>query len=539
MSDLKSYLQGHLKTIKGLDMSGLIDTCGISRAKFYKCLKEPWRFDDIDLERIAQKMDLDEKERTQLFGYKHTLPSVDEGSAGEDLADLKEKDRLYELAEKIFWGQQEIPTDCKRKIFTILREKDSGRTNAVYSADELADEIYSDMAAEAATRKGKLLDIRIFNAHDDGMIGAIFGLLKSLNRFDPYKRIDAVAVMHYVGDVKTPLEDRLAMYSDWYRLMAYSQYQLEFTDKLDGSFFSSWNGCVIRYTDCKRIQKYLMVNILSADDAVVFSFTDENLFEFVRYGCADLFGEDTLSDMLSTDAVKVSNVTMNGRQKHRTIALTAGPCLDHILPDIYDELVAKLLSKNSEWSGYDALICVADAKNMHEMFGKQQTIRFLFDMFKQRFNTDRKEASLNLLPARELKCFATNRQNIDMRLVDIQLDKDQTIRQLRYFKEHLDGTENDGRHHFYLINSSITTVDKMMVIFKDYCMGMIRVPKGMPELYNRTVADAEIANVFYGYVVDRLLSEENRSKPHSPVMSKAMAEAFIDGLIEEVKKADD
>lgn len=152
---------------------------------------------------------------------------------------------------------------------------------------------------------------------------------------------------------------------------------------------------------------------------------------------------------------------------------------------------------------------------------------------------DQKAGSINLLPARELKRFAMDRQNIDMRLVDIHLDRNQTIRQLKYFKECLDGTDNDGRQHIYLINSSTADTDKILLIFKDYCMGMIRCPEDVPELYYRTVTDARMANVFYGYVVDRLLSEENRSKPHSPVMSKAMAEAFIDGLIEEVKKADD
>lgn len=539
MSDIKTYIQSHLKTIKGLDMSKLLEACGMSRAKFYKCLKEPWRFDDVDLDRIAQEMALGESDRLQLFAFKHDLVCNDNILPEADLADKKEKDRLYELAEKIFWGQQDIPTDCKRKVFKILRETGSGRTNTVYSSDELADEIYGDMDADVSVRAGKLLDIKIFNAYADGMIGVIFGLLQSLNRFDPYKRIDAVSVMHYVGDVKTPLEDRLAMYSDWYRLMAYSQYQLEFTDKLDGSFFSSWNGCVIRYMDCKQIQKYLMVNILSADDAVVFSFTDENLFEFIRYGCADLFGEDSSSEMLSTNAVKVSNITMKGRQNHRTIALTSGPCLDHILPDVYDELASELLSENSSWSGYDALLHVADAKDIHDMFGKQRTMRILFDMFKQRFYVDQKAGSINLLPARELKRFAMDRQNIDMRMVDIHLNKDQTIRQLMYFKECLDGTDNDGRQHIYLINSSITDTDKIMLIFKGSCMGMIHCPEDVPELYYRTVADARMSNVFYDYVVDRLLSEENRCKPRSPVMSKAMAEAFIDGLIEEVQKVED
>lgn len=539
MGDIKTYIQEHLKKCRGLDMSKLLDACGISRAKFYKCLKEPWRFDDNELERIAQKMNLDEGERKQLFSFKYAHVATDALSFEESINNLKEKDRLYELAEKIFWGQQGILADCKRKVFTILRESGSEYANVVYSSDELADEIHGDMFADASVHKGKLLDIKIFNACDDGMNSVIFGLLQSLNRFDSYKSIDAVSVMHYVGNAKTPLEDRLSIYSDWYRLMVYSQYQLEFTDKLDGSFFSSWNGCVIRYTDYKQIQKYLMVNILSADDAVVFSFTDENLFEFIRYGCADLFGEDTSSEMLSTNAVKASNIAMKGRQKYRTIALTSGPCLDHILPDVYDELVTELLSENSEWSGYDALISVADAKDIHDMFGKQQTIRILFDMFKQRFYVDQNAGSINLLPARELKRFAIDRQNIDMRLVNIHLNKNQTIRQLMYFKECLDGTDNDGRQHIYLINSSRTDTDKIMVIFKDYCMGMIRCPEDVPELYYRTVADARMSNVFYGYVVDRLLSEENRCKPHSLVMSKAMAEAFIDGLIEEVKKTDD
>lgn len=539
VDDLKTYIQGHLKTNKDLDMSDLIDVSGISRAKFYKCLKEPWRFDDKVLERVAQEMALSESERLQLFAFKHSSVSTDDLSPEADLADMKEKDKLYELAEKIFWGQQDIPTDCKRKVFTILRERGSGRTNTVYSSDELANEIHGDLITDVPMRKGRLLDIQIFNAHTDGMIGVVFGLLQSLNRFDPFKRIDAVSVMHYIGDVKMSLEGQLSLYSDWYRLMAYSQYQLEFTDKLDGSFFASWNGCVIRYTDCKQIQKYLLVNILSADDAVVFSFTDENLFEFIRYGCADLFGEDTLSDFLSTNAVKASQIVTKGRQKYRTIALTSGPCLDHILPDIYDELVTELLSETSDWSGYDELISVADAEDIHDMFGKQQTIRILFDMFKQRFYVDQNAGSINLLPARELKRFAIDRQNIDMRPVHIRLNKDQTIRQLRYFKECLDGIDNDGRQHIYLVNSSTTDADKIMLIFKDYCMGMIRCPEDVPELYYRTVADARMANVFYGYVVDRLLSEENRRKPHSPVMSKAMAEAFIDGLIEEVKKADE
>ena len=56
MDDIKTHIHGHLKRIKGLDMTDLITATGLSRAKFYKCLKEPWRFDDGELDIIAKKL---------------------------------------------------------------------------------------------------------------------------------------------------------------------------------------------------------------------------------------------------------------------------------------------------------------------------------------------------------------------------------------------------------------------------------------------------------------------------------------------------
>ena len=533
MNDIKTYIQGHLKMHKDLDMSSLIDACGISRAKFYKCLKEPWRFDTIDLDRIADKMNLDENDRRVLISFKN---SNGQGNPfrNEDNADLENVEELYGLVEGIIVNRNSIVTDRTSKMFTLLREKTSEQPNVVCCADELAEEIYQDLCVEDSADQKPLLDIKILNVRDGGMINVVFSLFQSLNRYQQLQRTGAISAVHYMPGVNTPQKEHLALYAEWHQMMEYSQYQMKFTDEMDNTIFEMWNGCVIRYHDREKRCKYLVLNILAKNNAVAFSFSDGNLFEFLRYNCAELFEENKLPDFLSTDVMVASTTKIESKNKYQTIEFAPELCLDHLLSGLFEELLAGILHPCSKWDGYDKLLNVANAHSLHAIYGKAQTLRSIFDSFKQRFEADRQMGTIHLLTSSALKHFADNGQNIDMSLVDLYFNQNQIIRQLEYIKNNLGGLEKKGSQHFYLVDSSSITATKAISIYRNRCVAMTPFDTVVKGPYYRMVMDSDIANIFYEFIVERLLNEDRNKMCRLRVLKKTEAEAFINKLINDV-----
>ena len=535
MSDIKTYIQSHLKTIQGLDMSDLIDISGMSRAKFYKCLKEPWRFDDSELDRIAQELQLGKQERSGLLEFKYgsavpVLPSEKTIQAGDN-----EREKLYPLVERILFDECRIPTDHRRKVFSFFHEASSGQKNGFYSAEEFAKYIIDDID-QIKTDEEPPINITIFNSCADGAIDVVFSLLQSLKEHEQIEKIDAISMSHFIGKDDVSLEEKLGIYADWNGLMRYGRYELLFTNPYKGSMFESWNGMLIRYPDRAKATKYLMMSIYSSDDAAVYSFSDNNLFEFLRCSVADLFWPEDSQSLLSTNALEVSKRLVQKRALYPTIAFGEGICLDHILPALYDDKICEFTNENSTWTGYEDLLKATKAQSLSDLYGKKPTIKMLFEGFKQRFYVGENAGMVNLLSARGIQEFAQTGWNIDMKLVAAKFNQEQIVRELNYLKAHLD--EAPEGQSYYLINTPVVPHCKILHIIKGYRVAMTFSDTVAPATYLKSQLDWDTMDIFYDYVMNRLLSEESRSRPDSPVMSKARAEDFIDRLIEYVEGAD-
>lgn len=539
MDDIKTYIQGHLNTIKGLDMSDLIDTSGISRAKFYKCLREPWRFDDVVLERIAERMNMDECELLQLFAFKHASVEASNASLFAPCEELNqtgtdEKEKLYELVHRIIFGKNDIFTDCGRKVFTVFHEASSGLKNDVWSADEFASFICDDMLWDLAVGQRPQIDITICNSCTDDLSKIVYSLLQSLNKQVLLAKSDSISMTHFVSRIDAPLEEKLRIYAEWSGLMQYGRYELMFANPFKGSMFEFWNGVFIRYKDRSRTEKYLMVSIYTADNGAVFSFADNNLYEYFRYGVVNLFWKEDTESLLSTDALELSKRLVNCRATHPSIAFGEGVYLDHILPELYDEMIGYMLGQDSDWGGYDALLALTGAQGISNVLGKDMTVKLLVDGFKQRFDVSENAGTVNLLSAKGLRTFAETGQNLDMELVGISLNRQQRVKELKYLKEHLEGVR--GGQAFYLINSMVVPESKIMYVIKGYRVAMVYSDTDAPAIYLKSQINWDTTDIFYDYIMNRLLSEERRNRPDSPIMSKEWAEEFIDNLIKEAEK---
>ena len=537
MDDIKAYIQEHLKTCRtrGLDMTKLLDASGMSRAKFYKCLKEPWRFSDDELGRIAQKLQLDEQDCKTLFAFKHGDASNVSIAVINDI-DEDARETLYPLVEKIIFGNQEFSTDCSQSIFTIFHETGSGRKKVVSSADEFAKQIYDDMDKEFKREQGPQIHITICNSCEDDLLTVVYSLLKSLDKQPLIQGSDVVSMTHFIGRDDVPQREKFEIYAQSNGLMRYGRYELMFTNPYKGSMFESWNGMLMRYTDSKKTTKYLMISIYALDDATVFSFSDNNLFEFFRYGVPKLFWEEDSQSLLSTNALEVSKRLVQCRENYPTVGVGDGICLDHILPDLYDEKAEEFAQDDSTWTGYGKLLEATGAKSLSDWLGKEEIIKMLFDGFKQRFYVSEKVQMVNLLTSIGLENFAESGRSIDTERVDTGFSRDQRIRELNYLKKHLDGAA--GGQSYYLINSKVVPDNKLLHIIKGYRIAMVFPDAYTHAAYLRSQIDWDTSDIFYDYVMNYLLSEERRKRPDSPVMSKEWAEKFIDHLIEMVKDAD-
>ena len=537
MDDIKAYIQEHLKTCRtrGLDMTKLLDASGMSRAKFYKCLKEPWRFSDDELGRIAQKLQLDEQDCKTLFAFKHGDASNVSIAAINDI-DEDERAKLYPLVEKIIFGNQEFTTDCSQKIYKIFHEASANLKNEVCSADEFAKHICDDMNKEIKLEDGPQVYITICNSCSDDLMKVVYSLLKSLNNQPLIRNFDAVSMTHFIGRDNVPLEEKLGIYAQSNGLMRYGRYELMFTNPYKRSIFEAWNGMLMRYTDSQKTTKYLMISIYAPDDATVFTFSDNNLFEFFRYGATNLFWEEDPQSLLSTNALELGKRLVQCRATYPTISFGAGICLDHILPELYDEKASELVRMDTVWNGYDKLLEATGAQELSGMFSREKIINMLLENFKQRFYVGENAGMVNLLCVRALQEFSITGKNIDMERVDISFDCDQRIRQLEYVKKHLDGAA--GGQSYYLINSTVVPYNKIVYIVKGYRVAMVLLDTVVYESYLKSQIDWDTTDIFYDYVMEHLLSDESRSRPDSPIMSKELAEEFIDNLINKVKAAE-
>jgi hypothetical protein len=210
--------------------------------------------------------------------------------------------------------------------------------------------------------------------------------------------------------------------------------------------------------------------------------------------------------------------------------------MDHILPLLYDEKICEFTSEHSTWSGYKKLLDATKAQSLSELVGEKDTIKMLFEGFKERFFVGEKARMVNLLSASGLQKFAQTGQSLDMNLIDTGFNQEQTIRELNYLKAHLDGAA-EGQS-YYLINSPVVPHCKVLYILKGYRVAMTFSDTVAPATYLKSQLDWDTMDIFYDYVMTHLLSEEVRNRPDSPVMSKERAESFIDRLIKSVEDAD-
>ncbi len=537
MEDIKSFLHSRLRNIKGTDMSSLINICDISRAKFYKCLKEPWCFSDSDLARIADKMDLSDEDRQQLFAFKS---NSDQRISQEESIITPEDEELYELAHKIIFRKKTTPTDGSNRIFTYFGDDVNEKWNITYCADDFAEDLWAKIDTEKykdspMSPQTPPIDILVFNSIDERHRSHIFTLIRSLYEKCPVNTIelnDLISITHYIDRSEENNGKYLHFFSDWCALMRYGYYTMDFTDKLDNTFLKFWSGCLIFYTTRQGTPKYLLVSINGQNNVSIYSFADQNLYRFLKHNTPDLQREIEVQQLLSNNFIDINPLLIEMVENHPKVTIDVDPCLTTIKENLLTE-IEKTIIADSNWKGLEALKSAMGATELSKKFDNAQLINILFNGLRQRFNAEEENNVINLISSAGLKKFAHTGQLPDMKLVSIQLTTEQTIEQLQYYRDNL-GRPNGANHQQYYVITN-PTLDMAMHIYKEHCSLMATYKDSAPVLYFKSVSNSESSTILHNYVMNKLLSDKYRNKHTSPVMSDEMARNFIDGLILELQ----
>ena len=539
MDDMLTFITKHMKRKGNMVMQDLMDVCKMSRAKFYKCLKEPIRFSDEELRAVSKALDLDENENNALFAYKQ-FPEPET---------VQKRFLANTLIERTIFGRSDVVTDQAAMIFRVFEEDRTESFANVLSADGLAAKFNQRIAGEAPEGTRFPLEILIFNAHLDEKLHVLYALLRSLSVQPKVVAAHEIFMRHFIMEDKTAEQKKdssagrkVRHYANLTPLAAYGNYSLAFSDQLQNVFFGTTDSVFIRYQGADQQERYLVMNILGKSDVSVYSFKDSNLNAFFTYNFTDLLAGSQKRNWLPCDTITVNAYLTELVEQYPQILVTPEPCFDCMIPEIWDFAESNVRQNMNVPSRDDPDITLMEALRKNtDPLGQSaictdaQFVSTLFAQFRKRFEISEKKRAINLITPYGLKRFSETGIVSEMEFAELALPPELIIQQLEYIRADLGKLGSANKQAFYLVNPVKKSLDKSMIIFENKLIAYLFNQDGIPVTNWQTISDQDVTNLFYSYIVEELLPERKRTSPDSVIMSDEWACEFLDGLISGVR----
>lgn len=540
MDDMLTFITKHMKRKGNMVMQDLMDACKMSRAKYYKCLKEPIRFSDEELEAISTELNLSENERGTLFAYKHFTES--EPVQKRSLANV--------LIERTVFGYSDIVTDPNAMIFKVFEEGRGESVANVLSSDTMAAKFNARIAEQAPNGKKLPLEILIFNAHQEEKTHVLYALLRSLDSQSNVKAAHEISIRHFILEEKAEEKEaehtagrKIQYYANLTPLAAYGNYSITFSQQVRNVFFGTTDSVMIRYKNKEMEDRYLVLNIISKSDVSVYSFSDSNLNAFFSYNFSDLLAGAQKRNWVPNDVITVNPYLAELIEQYPKILITREPCFDCMIAKLWDAAEANIRenmdapSKNNPGvTLIEALRKYTDPTGQSAICTNGQFITTLFSQFRKRFEISEGNNAINLITPAGLKYFAETGTTTEMKPAELSLPPDLVIEELEYIKARLGKIGGSNGQSFYLINHTKKALDKMMMIFRNKMIAYLVYRNDIPDTNWQAITDPEVTDLFYSHIAEVLLSDAKRSAPDALLMSDAWSNEFLDGLIDSVRQ---
>lgn len=517
MDDMLTFISKRTKTIDNLSVKDVIAACQLTKSKFYRCVAEPFRFTDAQLDTIANLLRLSDGDRQQLFQYKHTIKTG-------------EKPGYHDYLKNMILGIYAFEDDRSTKPFILYGPTNNPSSVGGYSASNLIDFLQNKLVNTVPENGRYPLEITIFNTYEVSKAKTIQTLLKNILKLDAINQFFDVTSNHFINSSGISIDKQFYAFYNLYSLIGIGDYDIHFAN-MDDTILGTTDSALIQYINRDKQNAFILIHITGGVTAV-YTFEDNSLADFLLSNFHEHPGTHYYKRVPVSNPIASNTMLRETSEKYSKLMITFELCFENFVQDLWDDTTSFLQSNPYV---IPQLRKHADPKNSLIGYGDNQFIEVLFSGFAARGQTNEQKEAISVIAATGLRDFAKNGATSEMHGTGIALSVDQRIKQLQFIKSRLGSAAKTKQQSFYLIDPMYNIPKRTFMVFKDHRIA-ISYQEDIHIDYTWKILEEEfMATLFYEYVDQELLSVENREQFGSVVMSDARAAVYIDDLIAKLR----
>lgn len=528
---LSLFINKRVKLIDGMSMSKLIDNSGISKAKFYRCLSEPFRFSDSQLELLARELRLSDTDRKCLFAYKYggeedDAPPVD--AAAED------KEQNNKIISDILRGNIKTGIGHNSRVFKLFHCGDKDAGLQICSAGELIQQLMTFLRTEGTPDPQLTFNATIFNSCSAPATRNLSALLHALGHEKNFLTHYHVNINHLINDSDLEADGRFEALPGLYQLAAVSTfgcYSIQFTN-LNDTFLGNTDCCLVHYQDKELKNRYLLINFLRADEVSVYAFRDCNLYSYLSYQYDSITSSMSASIPFRLNSLEISTHLVARSKNHRSTMFIYDLCFDNFVPSLWNTVKQRYLNQPD---AVQRILGQADPGGTMIRIDPEHAVDKLIDSFQARFNCCEASGRVTILSAVGLQQFVDTGMTSELAQAGVSFVPEEILAQLEYLYSHI-GRDHDQGQSFYLIDINCTPPDLALCVFENSEIGLFFHTNQHTSIFWTMLQQPDIATEFYRYLAVELIDDEKRKCFDSLLYSDDLARAFLQKLIQQVRK---
>ncbi|MBE6949777.1 MAG: hypothetical protein E7451_00380 [Ruminococcaceae bacterium] len=530
MDTLSSFLNKRVKLADGMSITRLIEKCGISKAKFYRCLSEPFRFTDAQLELIARELRFSESDKKSLFEYKY-------GSGEDDSAPLdaasEDKEHINKVISDIILGNIKTGVGHNSRVYKLFHSGDTDAGLQICSAGELVKQLMETLSTNNPANQRQLFEGMIFNSCSAQATRNLSALLYALGTEKSFLANYNPNFYHLINDSDLEADGRFDALSGLYQLAAvstYGCYSILLT-KLDETFLGNTDCCLVHYQDKDQKDRYLLINFLWEDEVSVYAFSDCNLYTYLSYQYASIKNTLSSNAPFTLNSLDISSYIIKKSKSFRSTMFTYNLCFDNFVPELWSTVKERCM-KDPE-----ILKHTLEQADPSGTLMQSDPVRFvdkLIESFQARFNCCEATERVTILSAAGLQEFVDTSSTSELSPAGVIFDPQEILMQLQYLYDHI-GKDHAPGQSFYLIDSCFTPPDIALVIFENSEIGIYFHSNLHTSIFWTMLQQPDIATEFFRYLAIDLIDENTRQHFDSILFSDAVAKDYLSKLIGQVQ----
>lgn len=540
---LQEFISTRVKMVDGITITKLCEFLDVSKPKFYRCMVEPFRFTDRELEIISEKLLLSEPEKKTLFAYKYGVSDKENNPQ-----EKSENVQIGQSIQSLLKGIKDTDAISDARVFNLYRQ-DAGNAGVQRcSPQELAKMLEHHLKKSELTQGEKnpndmlSFDIYLFNCVSRNAISALRGILRYMRKFECLFTDYAVTIRHFINNKEMSIEDEFRAFEGVHRLAALATsgiYTICYED-LSTLPMGSMDWCMIRYEDDQGCQRYVWLNFIPAGDVSVYSFTNPYLYSFLfdQYRHLVETRSANVPQKLTTLSIGDHIIKMN--MVNQRLLIIPELCFDNICPELWSEVKIRYFDEANSAQLNKTIELIqqhADpgkSRSLDTIDEKTRFVNDLIDSFTIRYATSESAGAVNILPLHGLWDFVKNCDTSEIRPMHIEFSDDSVMKQLKNIRQRIGANAQANQQVYYCTRSSLS--DTVFMVYRDEEIGIYFHEPGFSSVYWTLLKHKEISSEFIDYVTTKFISASDRGRYGSFLMSDEEFQHEIDKMIAVVQK---